>query len=109
MSKIRLRFIADTPQERIRGLMYQAPLQPNEGALFIYNSVTKGKFWNKNVDFPIQIGFFDKDRKLIDVKRLEARQEKSVGPNAEYRYALETADGFFNEIGPGTHLDSLIT
>lgn len=106
--KLSLRFVAQTPRDRFRGLMHQQPLAPNEGALFVYNMPTKGTFWNKNVDFPIQIGFFDQQRKLIAIRRLEAQQRESVGPNKEYRYALETSDGFFNSIPEGTLLDSLI-
>ena len=102
-----LRFVAETPQERFRGLMYQPPLAPREAALFVYDAPTKGTFWNKNVDFPIQIGFFDQQRKFIAVKRLERQQLESVGPNQEYRYALETSDGFFDGIPEGTLLDSL--
>lgn len=107
-NKTHLRFVAKTPRERFRGLMFQPPLLPNEAALFVYDTPTKGSFWNKNVDFPIQIGFFDQQRKLIAVRRLEAQQQSSVGPNKEYRYALETSDGFFDAIPEGTLLDSLL-
>ena len=88
--------------------MHQRLLAPNEGALFIYDLPTKSHFWNKNVDFPIQIGFFDQDHKLFDVKHLDAKQTESVGPHKYYCYALETSDGFFDDIPQGTLLDSLI-
>ena len=90
------------------GLMHQKPLAPNEVALFIYDVPTKSRFWNRNVHFPIQIGFFDQQHKLIDIKHLDARQEEGIGPNKTYRYALETADGFFNNIPLGTLLDDII-
>lgn len=106
---IKLRFVADTPIKRCKGLMFQEPLQPNEGALFVFNYPTKSGFWNKNVSFPIQIGFFDKNRKLIGVEKLEAYQEKSIGPTSEYLYALEVPNGFFNDIRFGTSLDNLIS
>ena len=106
-TRLRLVLTADTPIKRYQGLMHHKPLAPNEGALFIYDFPTKSRFWNKNVSFPIQIGFFDNQHKLIDVQRLDAHQITSVGTNQYFRYALETSDGFFDKIPIGTLLDSL--
>ena len=101
--RLHLRFIAITPQERNQGLMFQKPLQPNEGALFVYEHPTKAKFWNKHVDFPIDIGFFDTNEKLFDIKHLEANQEKEVG-STQCIYVLEVHVGFFSKKDIGKQL-----
>lgn len=106
--RLHLRFVARTPRDRALGLMHQRLLAPNEGALFVYETPTKSQFWNKNVDFPICIGFFDQQHKLIDVKHLDANQIEAVGPHKYYCYALETSVGFFDDISLGTLLDSLV-
>jgi hypothetical protein len=105
---INLRFVATTGPERAQGLMYQAPLKFNEGALFVYNSPTNQKFWNKNVSFPLEIGFFDIDKKLIDIRYLQANQEQEVGCKKEYVYALEVSSGFFSIRDIGKSLDEFI-
>jgi uncharacterized membrane protein (UPF0127 family) len=105
---LKLRFIAKTPKDRAKGLMHQIPLASNEGVLFIYDVPTKAKFWNKNVNFPIQIGFFDQQHRLVSIEHLNAEQRESVGCNSFYRYALETFDGFFDNIPIGTLLEKII-
>jgi len=93
--KLSLRFIASTPQELSRGLMHQDPLKSNEGALFVYPKPVDGRFWNKNVSFPIDVGFFDEDKRLIDVRRLEAGQEEAVGSSKPFQFVLEAPEGYF--------------
>ena len=106
--RLNLRFVATTGPERNQGLMHQEPLAPDEGALFIYESPTKSKFWNKNVSFPIEIGFFDINKKLIEVRKLMANQTREIGCRQEFAYALETAVGFFSQKDIGKTLDEFI-
>ena len=105
---VRLRFVATTGPEHAQGLMHQEPLGPNEGALFVYESPSKSKFWNKNVSFPIEIGFFDISKKLVDIRQLQANQEQEVGSKYEFVYALETATGFFSQKDIGKSLDEFV-
>jgi uncharacterized protein len=105
---VRLRFVATTGPERAQGLMFQEPLNPNEGALFIHASPTTANFWNKNVSFPIEIGFFDINKKLIDIRQLKANQEQEVGSKYEYVYAIEVVPGFFSQKDIGKSLDDFI-
>jgi len=44
MTKLNLRFIATTPGDRFKGLMNQAPLKGNEGALFVFGQTKLGSF-----------------------------------------------------------------
>lgn len=106
--QLKLRFVATTPQERAEGLMNQPPLEPNEAALFVYETPAKGTFWNKNVTFPIDIGFFGADKKLIDIGHLEAQQEEQIGCKEEFAFALEVPVGFFTLRDVGKSLNEFI-
>lgn len=101
---IKLRFVATTPQERNQGLMHQEPLKPDEGALFVYETPTTSGFWNKDVDFPISIGFFNMEGKLFDIRHLQPNQTTEVKPRGEFVYALEVPHGFFVQRDIGTNL-----
>lgn len=103
--RLKLRFIAKTDKEQRLGLMGQPPLLPNEGALFVYSSPSSLRFWNRNVDFPIDVGFFGPDKQLLSVGQLDAHQEEGIEHFGQF--ALETSRGFFSGIKKGTHLDEL--
>ena len=103
---LHLRFVAETPEKQQEGLMRQPPLSPNEGALFVYPELAGRRFWNKNVGFPIDVGFFDSQRKLTTVETLDADQEESIEHEAQY--VLEAPRGFFVGTQRGASLDDLI-
>ena len=109
MTKLNLRFIATTPGDRFKGLMNQAPLKGNEGALFVFGQTKLGSFWNKNVSFPIDVGFFDKEGKLINIEHLDAHQRSPVFGNRAYKYVVEAPEGWFgeNNVKLGTHYKEL--
>ena len=109
-SKLNLRFVANNDLTRANGLMFQKPLEPHEGALFVYEREVPATFWNRNVDFPIEIGFFNSNKNLVDVKELQAHQEENVGcDNGLFKYAVEAPIGFFKDIKLGTSLNNLIS
>lgn len=87
-----VRFIAQTPYEKSRGLMFSRPLERNEIAIFKYDKDTNSGFWNKNVGYPIKIIFFDKLLNVVDIKRLKSNQTEIVKPKRSYRYAVEAFD-----------------
>ena len=60
--------IADTPQERARGLMYKTSLKENEGMLFVFNKPGIYGFWMKNTLIPLDIIWLDENYKVVHVK-----------------------------------------
>ena len=66
--------LAATPQARARGLMYRTKLEPDAGMLFVYPSPRRLTFWMKNTLLPLDIGYFDSDRFLIEVHRMTPQQ-----------------------------------
>ena len=98
-----------TPKERQKGLMFHKPLIGNEAVIFISPGPTSASFWNKNVSFPIDIAFFDKDKILTNIESLNRDQSLSVFSDKPWKYAVETKLNWFkdNNIKKGTHLDML--
>ena len=96
--------IADTQQLRQRGLMFRKkPLGSKKGMLFIFEKVEPRSFWMKNTFIPLSIGFFDKNKKLINVRKMvptksmmiqddQLKRHTSLRPA---KYALEVDLGWF--------------
>lgn len=97
--------VADTPYKMKKGLMFRKKLDPNHGMLFIYDKPKVLRFWMKNTFIPLDIGFFDKDRFLIEKKSMEPLSEKIIHSPEGSKYALEVNSGWFEknkiELGNG--------
>lgn len=63
--------IAETENERARGLMDRSKMDDDKGMLFIFgdDQIRKHTFYMKNTRIPLDIMYFDKDSTLINVAR----------------------------------------
>ena len=86
-----------TPEDIRKGLQYHQPLIGNQAFLFTFPQSTTSGFWNKNVSFPIDVAFFDKNKYLINIEQLDAYQMLDVRPARPYKYVIETRKGWFSE------------
>ncbi len=59
--------VADTADERAKGLMYREHLDANEGMLFLYPVAQPVSFWMKNTPLPLDMLFIDVDSRVINV------------------------------------------
>jgi uncharacterized protein len=103
--------IADTDDTREKGLMYRKSMGENEGMLFVFDSDEMLGFWMKNTLIPLAIGYFDKDRKLIEVHEMVPAAmgdmyPKSYPSSKPARYALEMNKGWYSRhnVRPGAEL-----
>ena len=108
MLKINHKFI--TAREHEKGLMFSEPLIGNEGVLFVFDRDRVSGFWNKNVFFPIDIAFIDKNGYVINIETVKKNQLLTVYSHEPYRYVIETRKDWFkdNNIGKGSSMDFII-
>jgi len=104
--------VAKTQPELERGLMLVTKLGDDEGMLFVFNNEETRFFWMKNTLIDLSIGFFDKNKTLIDVQEMKSGQNipdsslPSYGSAKPAMYALEMNKGWFdkNKIKMGSKL-----
>jgi uncharacterized membrane protein (UPF0127 family) len=89
--------VAATEEERRIGLMGREPLPENTGMLFVYEEPEMLRFWMKNVKFPIDIGFFDRKKTLIQVETMPANKTTEYKSYRPAMYALEVSAGWFSK------------
>ena len=61
--------IADDDAERARGLMFRDALASGHGMLFIHDAEEPQAYWMKNTKIPLDILYFDDERKLVAQQR----------------------------------------
>lgn len=96
--------MADTNTKRVQGLSGKVGLRENEGMLFVFDTEGYYGIWMKDMNFPIDIAWLDKNKKIIYIKN-------AVGPETYPKvfyafetdapvlnlYVLETSAGFLAE------------
>ncbi|MDO8749434.1 MAG: DUF192 domain-containing protein [Candidatus Omnitrophota bacterium] len=116
--------IVDTDAARQRGLMFRENLPEGQGMLFVFETEGRYGFWMKNMRFPIDIIWIDKEKRVVDIKpNLSPCQEvcesfaggdrekscEIFEPRAKALYALEVHAGFSRrnkiEIGDKVSID----
>ena len=87
--------IADDNAERARGLMYRAYLDDGAGMLFIWpdSRPKPQKFWMHNTLLPLDIMFFDKKGRLIQIDTRQPLDENAMGPDESVKMVLEIMAG----------------
>ena len=59
--------VADTPQERARGLMFREQMARGVGMLFVYETPQPASFWMKNTLIELDMLFADKTGRITHV------------------------------------------
>lgn len=87
--------VADTPKSRAKGLGGSEGINPGQGMLFIFEQPDIECFWMLDVDFPIDILWFDKDKRLIHkIERLSPdTYPNSFCPFSPAQYVVELPAG----------------
>lgn len=97
VNKIQLQVeVASTHEERLLGLMYRKKLSQNKGMLFIYSSERIIKLWMKNTFIPLSVAFLNKEKKIINIEKMEPNQTKLIYRSKDLAlYAVEVNQGWF--------------
>lgn len=89
--------VADTGENRSRGLMNRPSLPADEGMLFVYPEEKPRSFWMKNVRFPLSIAFAGEDGVIVSIADMKPMSKRSTLSGAPAMYALEVNEGWFLE------------
>jgi hypothetical protein len=95
--------VAETQDQLQRGLMFRTLLNDNEGMLFVFKNEETRFFWMKNTFLDLSIGFFDKNKVLVDVQDMKSGKDvnepllPSYGSAKPAMYALEMNMGWFDK------------
>jgi uncharacterized membrane protein (UPF0127 family) len=87
--------VADTKEERVKGLSGRTGLDARQGMLFVFPDNDQHSIWMKDMKFPIDIIWISENLRIVDIKR-DASPESypesftNVWPA---RYVLELSAG----------------
>lgn len=100
-------YLALSPAQQRRGLMFVRDLPERTGMLFVYGDEQVRSMWMKNTYIPLDIAFARADGTVINVARdTEPQSLKSIPSAAPARYVLELNAGLSERlaIGAGSRL-----
>jgi len=100
--------LAETPEDRARGLMFVEEMAPGAGMLFVYDRPQpRIGFWMKNTLIPLDIVFLDPTGTVRTIQADAVPHDETVLDGGEgIQYVLEINGGTAAAmgIGPGTQL-----
>ena len=94
--------VANSEEERQRGLMYRRKLANNSGMLFIFEQKNAYCFWMRNTFMPLSIAFLVDDGTIINIENMLPQTDTNHCAKAPVRYALEMSQGWFAKKGVRT-------
>lgn len=91
--------LAETVEERARGLMFRPSLERNRGMLFTFAEPQQWSFWMKNTRISLDIIWMDGNKKIVHIERRVPICHRTddgcpqYQPNENALYVLELAAG----------------
>ena len=94
--------VADDAEERARGLMFRDSLPREHGMLFVFERAEPQAFWMRNTRIPLDILYFDAQRRLVSVAAgvppCTTPQCPSYPSDGPARFTLELNAGLAREL-----------
>ena len=93
--------IADNYSEREKGLSNRYELEEGTGMFFIFPEVGYHGIWMKDMNFPIDIIWFDVSMKVVHLEEnvSPSTYPNSFKPDSKSKYVLEVPAGFIKKEG----------
>jgi uncharacterized membrane protein (UPF0127 family) len=101
--------VADSPEERRRGLKGREELDADSGMVFLFDEPVRTSFVMEDTLIPLSIAFADGNGRIVAVEDMEPCRVDpcpTYGPGRPFTTALEVDRGAFGRwgIGPGDRL-----
>jgi len=95
--------LAISSKEKAMGLMFRKELKTDQGMLFIFEKEDNHSFWMKNMEFPLDIIWINKNKEVVFIREnvqpcLKDKCEK-IEPDEKASYVLELTAGKVGKIG----------
>jgi hypothetical protein len=106
--------LALSGEQRAKGLMFRDSMAADRGMLFLFEEEAIHSFWMKNVKFPIDILWLDREKMVVHLaKRVPPCRKDpcpTYSPVRSSLYVLELRAGRSDELGirPGDRLEFFI-
>ena len=92
--------IADTPEEKMRGLMFRTSLDDDKGMLFPYGDPQEVTMWMKNTFITLDMVFIRGDGTVHRIEaRTEPMSENIIASKGKVTAVLELAGGAAERLG----------
>lgn len=95
--------VADSQEERGRGLMYRDSLANDKGMFFVFKNSERHDFWMKNTEIPLDIIWINSDMEIVhmehNVQPCETENCQTYSPDESSMYVLEINSGLSEEYG----------
>jgi uncharacterized membrane protein (UPF0127 family) len=94
--------LAASDRDREKGLMSRSGMQYDRGMLFIFKEDGRHTFWMKNMEFPLDIIWINRDKIIVDIRTsvfpCHGPCERLI-PAVSARYVLEVNAGLVQKQG----------
>jgi uncharacterized membrane protein (UPF0127 family) len=104
--------LAVTQEQMSKGLSVKDKLEENESMLFVFEDPSRHSFWMKDMKFPIDIIWLDRNGKVVHIEKnlqpcVSVLICTNYSPNTDSQYVLETVSEFTqrHNISVGTDID----
>jgi uncharacterized protein len=91
--------VAQTPEQRMTGLMFRRDMPQYEGMLFVFEFPAQQCFWMKNTLLPLTAAFIADDGTIVNLADMKPQTEDSHCSAKAVRYVLEMNQGWFARRG----------
>ncbi|MBL8779271.1 MAG: DUF192 domain-containing protein [Acidimicrobiales bacterium] len=95
--------LAQTPEERARGLMEVTDLAGYPGMLFAFPADSEGGFWMRNTPTPLSIAYLDASGAIVSTADMEPCDDVPTCPSypasGPYRFTVEVPRGELTGLG----------
>lgn len=91
--------IAETNEQRARGLMFRTDFPDDRGMLFVFERTGPLGFWMKNTPLPLDLVFIGEDGRVVGVLPGEPYSTDGISPGVPARFVLEVKRGIAEKAG----------